>query len=70
MNTNTDLTDLAYREQTEAKGEKKMTQSQIINQKIKELRKLAKIDKDIATLKAKIAKLEEDKKELEIKYGL
>ena len=69
-NENTDLIDLEYREETEVKGEKKMTQAQIINQKIKELKKLAKIDRDIATLKAKISKLQEEKKELEIKYGL
>jgi hypothetical protein len=42
----------------------------IINQKIKELKKLAKLDKDIATLKAKIIKLENEKRELEKKYDI
>jgi predicted nucleic acid-binding Zn-ribbon protein len=42
----------------------------LINQKIKELKKLAKLDKDIATLKAKIVKLENEKRELEKRYGI
>jgi len=42
----------------------------LINQKIKELKKLAKLDRDIATLKAKIIKLENEKRELEKRYGI
>jgi septal ring factor EnvC (AmiA/AmiB activator) len=50
--------------------EKTLTKQQIIKQKIAELRKLEKIEKDIANLKAKIEKLREQKRELEAKYGL
>jgi len=49
---------------------KELSKSQKINQKIAELKKLGKIEKDISNFKAKIAKLENDKIELEKKYNL
>lgn len=49
---------------------KELTTQQKINAKIKELKKLSSIDRQIATFKAKIAKLKEEKKELEEKYSL
>ena len=57
-------------ENTTTDTQKELTTQQKINAKIKELKKLASIDKQIATMKAKIEKLKEDKKELEKKYGL
>ncbi len=57
-------------ENTTTDTQKELTTQQKINAKIKELKKLATIDKQIATMKAKIEKLKEDKKELENKYGL
>ena len=57
-------------ENTTTETQKELTTQQKINAKIKELKKLASIDKQIATMKAKIEKLKEDKKELEKKYGL
>ena len=50
--------------------EKKLTKQQKIKQKIAELKKIEKIEKEISTLYAKIEKLEEQKKELEAKYDL
>ena len=50
--------------------ERGLSNKQKINIKIKELKKLSKIDKDIAILKVKISKLEKEKKQLEIKYDL
>jgi len=49
---------------------KELTTQQKINAKIKELKKLSSIDKQIATMKAKIEKLKEEKRELEKKYSL
>jgi len=49
---------------------KELTKAQLIKAKIKELKKLESIDKQINTFKAKIAKLESDKIELEKKYNL
>ena len=49
---------------------KELTNQQKINAKIKELKKLGNIDKQIATMKSKIIKLEKEKKELEEKYSL
>ena len=49
---------------------KELTTAQKINIKIKELKKLSSIDKQIATFQAKIQKLETEKIELEKKYGL
>jgi len=57
-----------YNHTTEEK--KELTTQQKINAKIKELKKLATIDKQIATMKAKISKLKEEKRELEEKYSL
>ena len=53
-----------------ATEKKEQTTQQKINAKIKELKKLGNIDKQIATMQAKIAKLKEEKKELEEKYSL
>ena len=53
-----------------ATEKKEQTTQQKINAKIKELKKLGNIDKQIATMEAKIAKLKEEKKELEEKYSL
>ena len=47
-----------------------LTTQQKINAKIRELKKLATIDRQIATMEAKIAKLLEEKQELERKYSL
>ena len=49
---------------------KELTKQQKIKQKIAELKKLEKIEKDIANYKAKIERLKEQKKELEAKYDL
>jgi len=57
-----------FDETTEEK--KELTTQQKINAKIKELKKLANIDKQIATMQAKIEKLKNDKRMLENKYGL
>ena len=54
----------------EQQEKKELTKQQKINAKIKELKKLASIDKQIATMKAKIEKLKEEKRELENKYSL
>ena len=54
----------------EYQEKKELTTQQKINLKIKELKKLSSIDKQIATMKAKIAKLKEEKKQLEKKYSL
>ena len=50
--------------------EPKLTKQQQIKQKIAELKKLEKIEKDISNFKAKIEKLKEQKRELEAKYNL
>ena len=55
---------------TQTSDKKELTTQQKINLKIKELKKLGNIDKQIATMKAKIEKLHEEKKELERRYGL
>ena len=55
---------------TPIEEKKELTTQQKINLKIKELKKLGTIDKQIATMKAKISKLKEEKKELEEKYSL
>ena len=55
---------------TPIEEKKELTTQQKINLKIKELKKLGTIDKQIATMKVKIAKLKEEKKELEEKYSL
>ena len=55
---------------TTTEQKKELTTQQKINQKIKELKKLGNIDKQIATMKAKIEKLHEEKKELEKRYAL
>lgn len=49
---------------------KELTKAQKIKQKIAELKKLEKIEKDIATYRAKIEKLKEQKRELELKYEI
>jgi len=49
---------------------KEPTKAQKIKQKIKELKKLETIDKQINTLMLKITKLEEEKIKLENKYDL
>ena len=54
----------------EVEEKKELTTQQKINAQIKELNKLKNIDKKIATMKAKIKKLQEEKKELEEKYSL
>jgi len=59
---------MMFDETTEEK--KELTTQQKINAKIKELKKLANIDKQIATMQAKIEKLKNDKRMLENKYGL
>ena len=61
-----------YNATTDTKKEevKELTTQQKINAKIKELKKLSSIDRQIATMKAKIEKLKEEKKELEKKYSL
>jgi len=55
---------------THTEEKKELTTQQKINAKIKELKKLSSIDKQIATMKAKIEKLKEEKRELEKKYSL
>jgi len=49
---------------------KELSKSQKIKQKIAELKKLEKIEKDISTYRAKIEKLKEQKRELERKYDI
>jgi len=71
MFNNNNTTYTTPTEEETAKEEKKeMTTQQKINAKIKELKKLASIDKQIATMQAKIDKLKEEKEELENKYEL
>jgi len=57
-------------EHTRKEEAKEPTKAQLIKAKIKELKKLETIDKQINSLKSKIAKLESDKVELEKKYNL
>jgi len=62
---------MSQQQQTQREAEQpKLTKQQKIKQKIAELKKLEKIEKDISNYKAKIEKLKEQKKELEIKYNL
>ena len=63
---NTDTTDTA----TTTTTTPELTTQQKINAKIKELKKLASIDKQIASMEAKASKLRTEKRRLEREYSL